>query len=175
MKQPTNYTGEWALSKLQTNIPGSHLIKSLRLMCLLFVLLGASMFSWQHVSAQEAAPGNIFTFCDSPTYYAGLHCQIGDKTYDGWYDKSVPPSLPPIARLRIVNTVGNPNRTGRLTIYSPWLYCADHWSDLVGHGYIQINNKKFPTRLDGFCLVPGPLIGRFYLLYQRFIGMVACE
>lgn len=139
MKQLTNYNRKSIWSKM----PGSYLLKSLRVLCVMVVLLGASMFSWHNVSAQEASPGNIFTFCDSPTFYAGLHCQIGDKDYAGWYDKSIPPSLPPIARLRIVNTVGNPNRKGRLTIYSQWLYCKD--VDWIGHGYIQINNQKFPT------------------------------
>lgn len=120
-------------------------LKGLRLMCILFVLFISTTFTVSFASA-KAAGLDTSTFCSRMTSYAfKWHCQIGDKTYYGWYDKKTPKQVPDIARLKILNFNGNPGTGGKLVIYTPQLYCDVYWVERVGHGYVQINDERFAT------------------------------
>ncbi|MGC1376205.1 MAG: hypothetical protein WA821_08285 [Anaerolineales bacterium] len=131
--------------------------KYLRLAVVVCVLLVSALFIRVNMVSAKAAAVDTSTFCTQVTSYGGItHCQTGDKTTMGWYDKAIPKQLPPIAGLKTRNLEGNPPNRGFLTIYTPQLYCAAHWSDFVGHGYVEVNGQRFATcRQDVANLGPG--------------------
>ena len=142
------------LTKIQTKLPDKsygYLRIGLLLAGIVLALSGSAIFI-DSASAQDAGGDQILKFCSKPTTYATgiLHCQIGDKDNFGWYDKTTPKHVPPIADLKIRNINGNPGSGGKLVIYIPALYCDSFWESRIGHGYIEVNGQRFATcRGDG--------------------------
>ena len=147
------------LTRMRTGSQGisRFLRKYLRLAGVVCVLLISVLFIKVGLVSAKTAAVNTSTFCTAVTDYGGVtHCQTGDKTTSGWYDKETPKQVPPVASLKVLNLGGNPATMGRLTIYTYQLYCASHWADFIGHGYVEVNGQRFATcRPDVTNLGPG--------------------
>lgn len=137
------------LAKIQTRLPDrsyGYLRIGLLLAGIFWALSGSAIFI-DSASAQNAVGDQLITFCSKPTSYVTgfLHCQIGDKDNFGWYDKTTPKHVAPIAKLKIRNINGNPGKGGKLVIYTPRLYCDGFWDERIGHGFIEVNGQRFAT------------------------------
>ena len=137
------------LTKIQTRLPDrsyGYLRIGLLLAGIVLALSSSAIFI-DSASARSAVGDQTVRFCIKPTSYETgfLHCQIGDKDYFGWLDKTIPKHVPPISSLKIRNLNGNPGTGGKLVIYTPALYCNSSWDDLIGHGYIEVNGQRFAT------------------------------
>jgi hypothetical protein len=140
-------------------IPNSRVRKGLRLAGIVFMIFVSFLFIGVGFVSAKPAAIDTNTFCTEVTDYGGIpHCQTGDKTIFGWYAPKMtpPPLVPPIASLKVRNFAHNPGSAGKLTIYTPQLYCASYWSDFIGHGYVEVNGQRFATcRGDERNLGPG--------------------
>jgi hypothetical protein len=160
------------LGRFSPGISYLYLIKNLCLAGIVFALLVPAFFIGLSFVSAKAAAVDTSTFCTQVTYYGSPdgkpHCQTGDKTVLGWLDKTIPKQVPPIAGLKVLNLGGNPAAKGKLTIYTPQLYCAGHWADLTGPGFVEVNGQRFATCKSSVNnLGPGGFnYGAEYLFYR---------